>query len=206
MKTKQSNKKSSIEIIKAQAFFHELLSKAFKKVNVKTNPSTEVYLVNMLSHFITIDNFYARKENGKIKEEPLALMTKEALEESNLEGKKAIFRYIGDVSLYSVGFFQESLLRKNIDINYYITMGENAYTSVANNTECNQAETFWELSKKFERLVDVLAEVSDQTTPKSEENLLRIYKLWINTGNNRAEKKLKKELIKLDVDLKKKLN
>jgi hypothetical protein len=51
-------------------------------------------------------------------------------------------------------------------------------------------ELYLELADKFARFVDVLAEVSDKTTPKTEKDLLRLYELWVRTRSERAAKAL----------------
>ncbi len=47
-----------------------------------------------------------------------------------------------------------------------------------------------ELSAKFATFVDVLAEISDKTTQKSEKDILRFYELWVRTRSERAAKAL----------------
>jgi len=49
---------------------------------------------------------------------------------------------------------------------------------------------YLELADKFGSLVEVLAEVSDKTSQRTEKDLLRIYELWIRTKSERAAKAL----------------
>lgn len=119
-------------------------------------------------------------------------MMKEALETSQAELKKMLFRQVGDVSLYVAGFFQHSLTRKLVDLDYYIGMGGGAYQQVASQAEeLKMKAVFEELSDRFGSFVDVLADVSDKTTLKNEKNLLQLYDLWSRTGSERAAKALK---------------
>ena len=71
-------------------------------------------------------------------------------------------------------------------------MGGTAYKHVALHAEGEDAlkPTYHELSEKFGRFVDVLAEVSDQTQQKSEKDLLRLYEVWVRTKSERAAKAL----------------
>lgn len=174
-----------------QDYFRELVTDALGHQNVTTQPETEYYLVNLLNQFMTTDRLYPRDGQGGIREEPLALMVKDALEASDPLTQSAIFRHLGDVSLYVAGFFQDSLSRKLVDVDYYIGMGGSAYQQVAaRSDEETLRGLYLELAAKFARLVDVLAEVGDKTSLRTEKDLLRMYELWVRTRSDRAAKAL----------------
>lgn len=176
--------KSPLKLVaQPQAFFHELVTSAMENQQVQTKPEAEFYLVNLLNQFMTSENLV---------EQPLALMVKDALEEPVPQQQMQRFRRLGDVSLYVAGYFQDSLNRKLVDVDYYIDMGGTAYKQVAVRTEEELLrEVYQELSEKFASFVDVLAEVSDKTTPKrSEKDLLRLYEVWVRTKSERAAKAL----------------
>lgn len=187
--------KTRLQLIsQPQEFFYELLTDALGRRALRPTPETEFYLVNLLNQFMTTDALYMRDANGHYREEPLALMMKEALETSEAELKKMLFRQVGDVSLYVAGFFQHSLTRKLVDLDYYIGMGGGAYQQVASRADEEKTKViFEELAHRFGSFVDVLADVSDQTTLKSEKNLLQLYDLWSRTGSERAAKSLQEE-------------
>jgi hypothetical protein len=104
---------------------------------------------------------------------------------------RALFRHVGDVSLYMAGFFQDSLARKLVDVDYYIDMGGTAYHQVAARVEEQLMRALYqELAEKFGQLVEVLAMVSDKTTPRNSPDLLRMYELWVRTRSERAAKAL----------------
>jgi hypothetical protein len=175
-----------------QDFFRELVTGALGKHQIEVAPETEFYLVNLLGQFITTDRLYAKNEQGAVREEPLALMLKEALEHPQPQTQFKMFRHIGDVSLYVGGFFQQSLNRKVVDVDYYIEIGGRAYRLVASRSDENVHRNLYEeLAAKFKALIDVLAEVSDRTQPKTEKDLLRLYDLWVRTRSDRAAKALK---------------
>jgi len=202
-----SRKRSLALVTQPQGYFHELVTAAIKSQKVKTRPETEFYLVNLLNQFMLTDNLYTRDGNGNAYEEPLALMLKEALEQPNPEQQKSLFRHVGDVSLYTAGYFQESLNRKLVDVSYYIGMGNAAYRHAAARTaEDLFRAIFQELADQFSRFVEVFAEVSEKTTePKTEKDLLRIYEHWVNTKSERSAKKLKQAGILPNNTIKKKL-
>jgi hypothetical protein len=178
-------------VAQPQDFFRELVTAALSKQKVSIQPETEFYLVNLLNQFMHADRLYTRSVNGEPEERPLAILVKEALEHNRAHERVSLFRHIGDVSLYKAGYFQESLNRKLVDIDYYIKMGGAAYSQVAYNAEENHLRSLYEeLSYRFATLVDILADVSETTTPRDEKDLLRLYELWLRTKSERAAKAL----------------
>lgn len=170
-------------VLQPQAYFHELVTRAMEKQHVSVRPETEFYLVNLLNQFMTADN---------LSEEPLALLLKSAVDEPHPLKRIEQFRRVGDLSLYVAGYFQESLNYKVVDVDYYIGMGGNAYERVASVAEEKSIRAVYsELSAKFGRCVDVLAEVSDVTqAPRTEKDILRLYEVWVRTRSERAAKAL----------------
>ena len=180
-------------VAQPQDYFRELVTEALGRQRLATQPETEFYLVNLLNRFMIAE---------RLVEEPLALMVKEALEDETPRAQAAKFRHIGDTSLYVAGYFPESLSRKLVDVDYYIDIGCTAYRRVAeaapattlprraSREEDALRAVYRELADKFSAFVEVLAHVSDQTTPRTEKDLLRLYELWMRTGSERARKAL----------------
>ena len=162
-------------------------------------PETEFYLVRLLNRFIVSESLYAKNSEGELEEQPLVLMYKDALEAEANPSQKALFQNVGDISLYKAGFFQESLHKSKVDLDYYIGMGGLAYQNAAERSgEKHFRSLFLELSDKFEDFVDVLFDVSEQTTTtKTEQDLLRLYDMWSRTGSARAARALQKAGIKI---------
>lgn len=197
--------KSDLKLIaQPQEYFRELVTTALGHQKVSAQPETEFYLVNLLGQFMTTDRLYARDGDGTMREEPLALLIKEAIETPEPKAQGAMFRHVGDVSLYISGYFQESLSRKLVDVDYYIGMGGTAYQQAASRAdESIMRAVYEELSSKFASFVEVLGEVSSQTTPRTEKDLLRMYELWVRTRSERAAKALQEAGILPNETLKK---
>lgn len=196
---------SSLKLIaKPEDYFRELITEAIKAHKVKLKPEAEFYLVNLLSQFISTEKLYASDTEGNLKSEPLALMIKEALETEQERARQAMLRRVGDISLYTAGFFQDSFARKVVDIDYYIEMGESAYSGVAAQAhEEVMKQLYGELAQKFAQCVELLAEISAKTTQKTEADILRLYELWMRTGSDRAAKALKEAGIMPNKSIKK---
>ena len=100
-------------------------------------------------------------------------------------------REVGDHSLYVSGFFADSLSRGLVDLEYYIEMGGTAYSQLARMpSRTVSTDVYLELSDKFPRLVDVLAEVSDSSLG-SNASVVQLYERWLRTGSEWIARKLR---------------
>jgi hypothetical protein len=183
-----------------ESFFFELVRGAVDHQKVKLQPETEFYLVKLLNRFIFSESLYSKNSEGTLEDQPLALMYKDALEAEVPTSQKSLFQNVGDISLYKAGFFSESLSKFNLDVNYFASIGGAAYHNAAERSGDKHFRVmFGELSTKFIKMVDVLNEVSEQTSvPSSEQDLFKLYDMWSRTGSERAARALKKAGIKID--------
>jgi hypothetical protein len=88
------------------------------------------------------------------------------------------------------GFFSDSLSRRSVDIDYYVSMGEYAYGSLSRRDEDALGAVFAELARKFVPFMDVLSMVSEQAGARSSVDVLRIYEKWLRTGSARDGQRL----------------
>ena len=95
-------------------------------------------------------------------------------------------RQIGDVALFVSGFFSDSLSRKLVDVDYYVSIGGCAYNALSRVETDTFSSVFAELGEKFVGFVDVLSEVSERTSCSSNADLLRLYEKWVKTGSRRS--------------------
>lgn len=178
-------------VVRPEEFFFELIRGALSRQKVQIGPETEFYLVHLMNRFIFTESLFSRDGEGQVKEEPLALMVKDALDQTAPEAQRSIFQHVGDFSLYVAGYFQESFNRRAVDVGYYIGMGGAAYSAVATREPvASRQKVYEELAQKFRQCVDVLSDVSERTTPKREADLLRTYEMWIRTGSEKAARAL----------------
>ena len=99
---------------------------------------------------------------------------------------KAVEKQIGDLSLFISGFFLDSLNRKLVDVDYYVSIGGCAYNILSRAESDTFSPVFAELGEKFVGFVDVLTEVSERTSCSSNTDLLRLYEKWLKTGSRRS--------------------
>jgi hypothetical protein len=161
-------------------YFRELVESAVMRQRVEVGPLTSFYLVNLLCGFIRFEGH----GSAALDDEPLALRLAQALERGGAE-QRARLRSLGDVSLFVSGFFSDSLTKKPVDIDYYVSMGEYAYGSLSRSEEASLAAIFGELAAKFCSVADVLADVSERSALSSNADLLRLYERWLRTGSRR---------------------
>ena len=166
-------------------YFKELVDSALARQHVQAGEFTSYYLVNLLCQFVRPDARAIAGEHGQ----PLAFRLKRALESGGSE-QRARLRDLGDVSLFTSGFFSDSLQRQSIDVDYYVSMGEYAYGSLSRRDDDAFSDVFGELARRFVGYMDVLADVSERTALTSCNDVLRLYEKFLRTGSVRDGQKL----------------
>lgn len=161
-------------------YFKDLVESALASQHVETAGLTTYYLVNLLCDFVRV----GRPGRG-VDQEPLALQLVRALDAAGAE-RRVLLRALGDVSLFVAGVFSDSLKRRVVDVDYYVSMGEYAYASLSRDDVPWFRPVFAELADKFVQFVDVLAEVSERSALTSNADLLRLYERWLRTGSRYA--------------------
>ena len=166
--------------------FKDLVTTAIQRQRVTADELTEFYLSSLLADFM---------ESKKLTDEPLAITYLRALS-SEKEMRARLLKQLGDIALFTSGFFSDSLTRKIVDIDYYIAMGETSYGNLAaihgtSGPDGRLSTLFTELATKFKPFVDVLTEVSERCRLTTSKDILRVYERWLKTGSKRAEAILK---------------
>lgn len=169
-------------------YFKEMVEQAIKHQRLQVTQMTAFYLVDLLYRFIKPE---ARPDFVREDGEPLALRLLRALEAGGIERQNRL-RALGDVSLFTSGYFSDSLRRKLVDVDYYIALGGHAYQSLSRHKETAFSFLFAELSESFVGFVDVLSEVSESSGLTSDTDLMRAYEKWLRTRSLQSAEKLKK--------------
>jgi len=169
-----------------EEYFKDLIDAALVRQHLHATALTEYYLVNLLCRFVRPSSRITFAEDSA---EPLALRLRRALESAGHEQRERL-RNLGDFSLFTSGFFGDSLLRRVVDVDYYVSMGEYAYGSLGRRDEEAFGEVFNELARKFVGFMDVLSDVSEHTAFASNADLLRIYDRWLRTGSRKEGQRL----------------
>jgi hypothetical protein len=161
-------------------FFKELVDGALAHQRLAANELTAFYVVRLLANFAERPSSDDSDDTA-----PLAVRLAQALESGGVQ-QRASLKHIGDLSLFVSGFFSDSLNRKLVDVDYYVSIGGCAYTALSRFETDTFSPVFAELAAKFVSFVDVLSEVSERTSCASNADLLRLYEKWLKTGSRRS--------------------
>jgi hypothetical protein len=167
-------------------YFRDLIESALARQHLRTRELTSYYLVDLLCRFVRPDCRIPFNDDAG---DPLALRLARALDSGGME-QRARLRNLGDFSLFTSGYFPDSLRRRLVDVDYYVSMGEYAYASLGRRDEDAFGEVFTELARKFVAFTDVLSDVSEQTGGSSHADVFRLYEKWLRTGSARDGQRL----------------
>src|SRR5881392_3040320 len=124
----------------AAEYFKELVEGALVHQRIAAGELTSFYVVNLLTGFL--------QRPVEEDETPLAFRLAEALDAAGARQRTSL-KHIGDVSLFISGFFADSLRRKLVDIDYYMSIGGTAYTALSRHETDTFSTVFGELADNF---------------------------------------------------------
>jgi hypothetical protein len=153
---------------------------------VKDTIASQKLQADELTVFYIVQLLAGRLERSQDPDEALAIRYRRALNYGGMDRRKNL-RRVGDESLFVSGFFSDSLKRRLVDLDYYVSIGSSAYETLCRcETRDTFAPVFFELADKFVGFVDVLSEISERTRATRDADLLRLYEKWLLTGSKRA--------------------
>jgi len=167
-------------------FFKGHIETALARQQLRATGLTSYYLVDLLCRFTRPDTRIPFHDGQN---EPLAFRLRRALDAPGPE-QRVRLRNLADFSLFMSGFYSDSLRRSAVDVDYYVSMGESAYSWLARRDEDAFGEVYAELGRKFVPFMDVLSDISDRTGQSSARDLLRLYERWLRTGSRRTGQQL----------------
>ena len=175
-------------------YFNDAIHDAISHQSIYPKGETVVYIVNLLAYFTLSENIYEKNPEG-LSLKPLAMIYKDAVDATSSEERNSHLRKLGDIALFISGFFAASFERSAVGLDYFISMGGNAYSSLA---DCYQRtfpdrgkrEVFTDLADHFMNYVDVLTEVSERSELQNDRDVLCLYESWLKTGSGYARKRL----------------
>jgi hypothetical protein len=167
-------------------FFKDHIESALARQRLEAKGLTAYYLVELMCRFTRPDARIPFNDDARA---PLALRLGRALEAGGIE-QRVRLRNLADFSLFMSGFYSDSLRRQAVDLDYYVSMGEYAYVTLAHHDEDAFGEAYEELGRKFVPFMDVLTDISERTGMTSSRDVLRLYERWLRTGSSRAGRQL----------------
>lgn len=169
-------------------FFKSLVTEVVKRQRVSLEEVTEFYVVNLLSEYAVTDKLFTEEVDGKREAEPLAMLYHKALGQDRDERVRTL-RRLGDLSLYTAGFFHQSLDGRLVGADYYVQMGRTAYGAIAGLSSASAfSSVYLELNQKFGALVEVLEEIAARGLAASgPSGQMKVFESWSRSGNGNLE-------------------
>jgi hypothetical protein len=172
-------------------FFRLLLGEVTTRQHLSLQEITEFYVVNLLAEFAEVGKVFDKEVEGRKDTEPLAILYHQALQQDR-EQKIRTLRRLGDISLYTSGFFGDSLKDRVVGADYYMAMGAKAYGAVAElSASSNFAGVYRELEQKFRALTDVLEEIAARgLCATGPEGAMRVFESYQRSPSGHLERVL----------------
>lgn len=175
-------------------YFRESLQHSLKSAGTSLSDTAQVYVVNLLTEFARSETAFAGTDRG---ETPVFVELLARAQESEPQEALRIYKHMGDSSLYLSGFFGESVEKKAVGVDYYVSMGGTAYDAVARimrPTAATSSALFSELADRFPALVELLAAMSlhgDKTRKLDNAAVLGLVDRYRRTGSKEILQALK---------------
>jgi hypothetical protein len=115
----------------------------------------------------------------------LALDFLHSLEQAGSK-KLAALRDVGDQSLLVAGFFPGRAQKKHVRISYFVKLGQNAYSSLADLSKQNIGKLYTELCEGFVGLMDLLQMIREQADATVALTPLQAEELWSDLASPHA--------------------
>ena len=180
--------------VDARYYFSKEVRTALSHQQLAVHDETAIYITNLLVNFLRSEQLYEETEEG-VMIKPLVFLYRDAVEATSQKERMQALQRLGDISLFISGLFAQSLSRSLVDVDYYIAMGGNAYSHLADTNAraygmVIMKEVYTELAMKFTELVDVLAKVGENSSITNDHDILRLYEIWLSSGSRHAVEKL----------------
>lgn len=168
-------------------WFHERVRDARRATRADLSEDSTLYLSTLLAH--------RARSDGEEATEAATLVELHALAAQGTPSEQVRhWRELGDRSLYTVGYFEESLSRKLVSTSYYADMGAAAYARVDDVFRRSFANAFdglfLELAQKFESCTRVVKQVR-RSVDDQPDLLARWYREWLETGSEELAERLR---------------
>ncbi len=185
-----------------QDFFRERIESAVERNKLDGNDDTLWYLTQLLCNYSKTSCFL--DDNGtRATLTPLAEYYRMALESPTKHERRLQLQRLGDVAIVVAGLFSGALERKPIDVRYYMSMGEAAYGTLADESSQSSRDRalqgiFESLASDFSDYVVVISEVP--TRARSEKDLLQLVDEWETSHHPALARQLRQQGVFLEED------
>ncbi|MFK7861762.1 MAG: hypothetical protein AB8B64_23300 [Granulosicoccus sp.] len=176
-----------------QSFFKERIESAVEKHSINGHEDTLWYLTQLLCNYSRTHAFL--DNNGtRAALTPLAEYYRQAIESSSMHERRQLLQRMGDVAIVVSGLFSGALNRKAIGVDYYISMGETAYSTLADESSRSSRDRslqgiFEALANDFSDYVVAISEVPIK--PDEPKDLMTLIDDWHANRHPATARKLR---------------
>ena len=171
--------------------FKEFISDEIHLADASLPAEIKNYLVDLLFFYLFTDRLFEYKKDRKSHYEETFTELCSELQEVKFHRKVYLLKKMGDLSLYTSGYFRASINRKIIDLSYYETIGERAYRNLANLYD--EKNIFNVLSCEFKNVSGVLFYIQRKLGLQKNQNYLGLYEEYTKSKGNPILKRLMEE-------------
>ncbi len=155
--------------------FKAYVSEEIDLVDASLSFEIKNYLSELLYFYLFSERlFECKTENGNSYENALVDLYKKICEADSQE-KIHLFKKMGDLSLYTSGFFRMAIEKRIVHVSYYESMGQSAYSYLGDYYK-DRDNIFNTLSEQFRTLAEILFHIQQKSEAKVDENYLTISK------------------------------
>lgn len=174
-------------------YFEEIIADAMRVRHIQATEAASRYLVGILCDYAHPD-----EEAGSPFTKPLTFLLRDALDAIGAERFRKL-RALGDGILYALGFFGGHIELRGVDRKYVVGVGSAAYSHasamlrMSTPQESPGTDVLGELTQKFDRFAEVLADVAEGTLAcgaRDQRSLVKLYERWLRTGSSRLAEEL----------------
>ena len=134
--------------------FHQLTERGMAELQLRDKDTID-YVTNLLIEFIHPDNLYRIQDDYGKRLRYVSDILEQANREMSTELRRECYRHLGDLTLFNLGLFPESLTygHQTVSPSYYAEQGRRSYTMVAEMERSAGGELFRNLSEHFTECV-----------------------------------------------------
>ena len=137
--------------------FRQLTERGMNQLELRDIDTID-YVTNLLIDFVHVDNMYkVRSDEGQRLDLACDILV-QAGQAMSPSVRRAHYRHLGDLTLYKLGLFPESLTygRRTVSPDFYAEQGRRSYAIVAEMETPKTTVVFRKLSEQFGRCVEGL--------------------------------------------------
>jgi hypothetical protein len=171
-------------------YFRRRLHRYAGRLRPPPQEDTLWYLGEMMHRFSRSDHFFDYHE-GRPGNRPLALLYGDAHAAANQRERCLLLQRLGDMALFLGAFFPERYARRGIRRDYFVGMGSAAYDYLAGQARQNR-HIYRELTRSFVHMLELVAHAGGRDREQSNEELLRLYARWLESGDASLAEQLRR--------------